>query len=76
MGVRALSTVGCCLECVFLFSLAQVLVGLQKQFINNFFPILGPVVLVLIIIIIIIIVVFQDNPKILLKSMIIIDLQI
>ena len=46
-------TVGCFPGLCFLqFSVAQVLVGLRKQFINNFVFSLGPVVLVLIIIII------------------------
>ena len=36
MGLREQSTVGCFPELVFQFSVAQVLVGLQKQFINNF----------------------------------------
>ena len=40
MGSRVQSTVGCFPELYFLqFSVAQVLVGLRKQFINNFvFP--------------------------------------
>ena len=40
MGSRVQSTVGCFPELCFLeFSVAQVLVGLRKQFINNFvFP--------------------------------------
>ena len=40
MGSRVQSTVGCFIELCFLqFSVAQVLVGLRKQFINNFvFP--------------------------------------
>ena len=42
---------------VFSFSVAQVLVGLQKQCINNFVFPLGPVLLVLIIIIIIILII-------------------
>ena len=37
MGSRVQSTVGCCPEfCFFQFSVAYVLVGLEKQFINNF----------------------------------------
>ena len=40
MGLGEQSIVGCFPEFVFQFSVAQVLVGLQKQFINNFiFPI-------------------------------------
>ena len=40
MGLREQSIVGCLPEFVFLFSVGQVLVGLGKQFINNFvFPI-------------------------------------
>ena len=55
MGSREQSTVGCLPELCFLqFSVAQVLVGLRKQFINNFFFPLGPVLLVLIIIIMIV----------------------
>ena len=52
MGSRVQLTVGSFPELCFLqFSVAQVLVGLRKQFINNsVFP-LGPVQLVLIIII-------------------------
>ena len=39
MGLREQSIVGCFLELIFQFSVAQVLVGLQKQFINRFiFP--------------------------------------
>ena len=40
MGSRVQSTVGCFPELCFLqFSMAQVLVGLRKQFMNNFvFP--------------------------------------
>ena len=39
MGLREQSIVGCFPEFVFLFSVVQVLVGLRKQFINNFvFP--------------------------------------
>ena len=50
MGLTEQSIVGCFLEFVFQFYVAQVLVGLRKQFIYNFvFPI-GPVRLVLIII--------------------------
>ena len=43
MGPRVQSTVGCFPElCVLQFTVAQVLVGLRKQFINNFvFSILG-----------------------------------
>ena len=54
MDLKEQSIVGCSPEFVFQFS--QLLVGLRKQFINNyvFFP-LGPVMLVLIIIIIIIV---------------------
>ena len=38
MGSRVQSTVGCFAElCFFQFSVAKVLVGLWKQFINNFF---------------------------------------
>ena len=36
MGLRKQSIVGCFPEFVFQFSVAQVLVGLCKQFINNF----------------------------------------
>ena len=36
MGLREQSIVGCFSEFVFQFSVAQVLVGLRKQFINNF----------------------------------------
>ena len=35
MGLKAQSFVGCFLEFVFQFYVAQVLVGLRKQFINN-----------------------------------------
>ena len=39
MGLRGQSIVGCFPEFVFQFSVAQVLVGLRKQLINNFvFP--------------------------------------
>ena len=39
MGLREQSTVGCFHEFVLQFSVAQVLVGLRMQFINNFvFP--------------------------------------
>ena len=39
MGLREQSFFGCSPEFVFQFSVAQVLVGLQKQYINNFvFP--------------------------------------
>ena len=42
MGLREQSIVGCCQEFVFLFSMVQLLVGLLKQFINNFvFPTWG-----------------------------------
>ena len=52
MGSWVQSTVGCFPElCLLQFSVAQVLVGLQTQFINNFVFPLGPVLLVLIIII-------------------------
>ena len=47
MGSRVQSTVGCFPELCFLqFSVALVLVGLQKQFINNFVFPNGPVLLV------------------------------
>ena len=40
MGLREQSIVGCFPEFIFLFSVVQVLVGLPKQFMNNFvFPI-------------------------------------
>ena len=55
MSLREQSVVGCFSEFVFSFSVAQVLVGLRKQFINNFVFPLGPVLLVLIIIAIIMI---------------------
>ena len=39
MGLREQSIVGCFLECVFQFFVAQVLVELRKKFINKFvFP--------------------------------------
>ena len=39
MGLREQSIVGCFPEFVFQFSVVQLLVGLRKQFINNFdFP--------------------------------------
>ena len=42
IGLREQSIVGCFLQFVFQFSVAQVLVGLRKQFTNNFvFPHLG-----------------------------------
>ena len=55
MGSRVQSTIGCFPGFCFLqFFVAQMLMGLRKQFINNFvFPV-GPVLMVLIIIIIII----------------------
>ena len=38
-GLKGAVIVGCFRECVFQFSVAQVLAGLRKQFINNFvFP--------------------------------------
>ena len=43
------SIVGCFLEFVFLLSVVQVLVGLRKEFINNFVFPLGPVLLALIV---------------------------
>ena len=56
MGSRVQSTVRCFPELCFLqFSLAQMLVRLRKQYINNFVFPFGPVMLVLIIIIIILI---------------------
>ena len=36
MGLREQSIVGCLSVFVFQFSVVQVLVGLRKQFINNF----------------------------------------
>ena len=66
MGSRAQSTVGCSSElCFFQFSVAHVLVGLRKQFIQNFVFPLGPVPMVVIIIIIIIIVSFKYPPELL-----------
>ena len=53
MCLREQPTVGCFPKlCFFQFGVAQVRVGLRKQFINNFVFPLGPVPLVLIIIII------------------------
>ena len=57
MGLMEQSIVGCFLEFVFLFSVVQVLVGLRKEFINNFVFPLGPVLLALIVIIIAIIII-------------------
>ena len=37
MGIREQPIVGCFSELVFLFSVVQVLEGLRKQFINDFF---------------------------------------
>ena len=51
MGVRGQLIVGFFPEFVFQFSVVQVLVGLQKQFVNNFVFPTGPVLLLLIIII-------------------------
>ena len=53
MGLREQAVVGCFPEFAFQFSVVQVLVGLRKQFINNFvFPTYRRVLLVLTIIII------------------------
>ena len=54
--------VGCFPEFVFQFSVAQVLVCLRKQLINNFVFPLGPVLKVSIIIIIIIIIIITIIP--------------
>ena len=51
MGSKVQSSVGCFPELCFIqLFVAQVFVGLRKQFINNFVFLLGPVLLILIII--------------------------
>ena len=66
MGSRVQTTVGCFPELCFLqFSVAQVLVGLRKELINNVVFNFWPVLLVLIIILIIVLVSFYKHFRLL-----------